>query len=172
MSLAFTAWGTWKAAQVADDQLAQSKEQQVADDRKQAALINFWVEKDTTVIANRSLDPAAVWAAARSKTSPSDSPGFMYWVGMLPPCNRIEIPNEVLDDFFQSPLTDEPFRGPYSIARLDVADAKGRGWTRSVSGQLSASSAAMPAPSKVGDSALLSDPAVRVVDLETCGTPT
>lgn len=60
-SLAISAWGTWKSAQVADDQLAQSRDQQQKALTKQASLVTSWAESNAAVVANRSLDPASVF---------------------------------------------------------------------------------------------------------------
>lgn len=44
VGLGFTAWGTAKSAQVADDQLAQSRDAQQQEEKAQASAVTMWEE--------------------------------------------------------------------------------------------------------------------------------
>ncbi|MCX4564683.1 hypothetical protein OHA02_52350 [Streptomyces phaeochromogenes] len=131
--LAVTAWGTWKSAQVADDQLARSKE-------AQAAMITLWAEGDVLVISNRSADPAVT--AIQIKSKPSNkvrewahlSAGdginrYYAMLGQLPPCTRLELTADVRKKL----LGTDRLR---IIVGLSIADARGSWWHRQMDGEL------------------------------------
>ncbi len=134
-SLAVTAWGTYKAAQVADDQLAQSRANNENGERAQASRISIWGEgKQSTriVLANRSPDPVWAYAYLPSGDTPyipglRDS-GDLLWAGALPPCTRLTVPLSKIglgrQDIRESSLT------------ITFMDANGRAWTRSTWGAL------------------------------------
>ncbi|MGW4759399.1 hypothetical protein [Streptomyces chartreusis] len=92
VSLAITAWGTWKSAAVADDQLTQSSQAQAEAERDQASRIAVWAEGDRIVVANRSLDPAYVTFQV-ALSADLHWPDFVD-VGTVPPCTRVAIPSE------------------------------------------------------------------------------
>lgn len=130
-SLAITAWGTYKAAQVADDQLAQSREDHKNDERAQASRISIWVEGGQLVLANRSLDPAWAYAYLESPVVPPNPElrlgGLPLRTGILPPCTRLNVPVEL----------DEPLQESLG-SRLGITfvDTEGRVWTRRGGGEL------------------------------------
>ncbi|MET8566023.1 hypothetical protein ABZV75_37725 [Streptomyces flaveolus] len=127
-SLAITAWGTYKAAQVADDQLAQSRENNENDERAQASRISMWTEGNQPtriVLANRSLDPA--WASIYFD-DPTLPMGLSQPAGVLPPCSRLDVP--------VAKLYVDPENILGSGLRLAFVDANGRAWTRAAGGGL------------------------------------
>ncbi|MGW4086961.1 hypothetical protein ACWEGS_28415 [Streptomyces sp. NPDC004822] len=105
--LGVTAWGTLVSADVAEDQLAQSKVQKEERDRRQASRINWWEEQterdagDRSVfIANRSLDPAYVWLWVEIQAYQGANRGpfpqqvkFTATWGTVPPCTLLSIPD-------------------------------------------------------------------------------
>ncbi|MDX2986330.1 hypothetical protein [Streptomyces caniscabiei] len=119
-SLAVTAWGTWKSALVADDQLSQSREAKEQsreareeDQRKQVSRITFWPEGDKVIIVNRSYDTANV----SLKYGPDQLP-----IGLIPPCKQLSLDRTKLI----APIPVE----------LVVIDAAGMMWRRHESGQV------------------------------------
>ncbi|MEU6012433.1 hypothetical protein, partial [Streptomyces sp. NPDC047453] len=94
-SLAVTAWGTYKSAQVADDQLAQSRDANEKEAKAQASRISWWIESSDAqdlVFANRSLDPAWIWLYIQTGDQIRTDTGELLQAGELPPCTRISIP--------------------------------------------------------------------------------
>lgn len=114
VSLAVSAWGTWKSAQVADDQLTQSRAQHEAAERAQASLVSFWPEGDKLVIANRSYDSAGVALAYGGIFSPGS-------LALIPPCKQLTVPRTG-----RAALPLELF----------IQDASGAVWERNETGQL------------------------------------
>lgn len=163
--LAVTAWGTLKAAQVADDQLAQSKEQQEDRNRRQVALIAFWGEGDNdsvVVVVNRSLDPASAWlkAAPAGPTDPKGA-GVFYPLGVLPPCQRMEFRYEQIT-----------VAGPaWPVKALVITDAHGNGWERRADGTLRTSES-RPAVSALGQGRPPRFVGAKYTKLEQCGPST
>ncbi|MFJ9416725.1 hypothetical protein ACIRPT_21385 [Streptomyces sp. NPDC101227] len=136
-SLAITAWGTYKAAQVADDQLAQSKEDSEKEERSQAARMTMWGDGKVSVVANRSLDP--VWAAfflndQANRESRSHRVTYIF-VGVVPPCTAVTVPKTVTLSkaaaLSPGPNTDWIFQG------LHFMTADGQAWVRWNDGRLS-----------------------------------
>lgn len=123
LGLAFTAWGTWKSAQVADDQLAQSKDAKEQQARSQVALITLWGEDEGVVVANRSLDPATAWV--RLDINSPNRP-FYVALGSLPPCQRVDIPFGTIQKGAE----------PWPVRALLVTDADGQEWERKADGTL------------------------------------
>ena len=116
--LAISAWGTLKSAQVADDQLSQSRESAQEQLRQQAVRVTMWGTKNAVVIANRSLDP--VTGVARSYFLSSSSDGT--YLGVIPPCSQVSIP------LATSQIAHQP--------ELLFLDADGREWAREPNGRL------------------------------------
>ncbi|MEU7662468.1 hypothetical protein [Streptomyces lincolnensis] len=161
VGLGVTAWGTVKSSQVADDQLDQSREQQLASDRQQVAQVNFWVEGGKTVIANRSLDPVSIYFSTRPVNDPAVSSPFQ-WLSKIPPCKRVLLPDRL--------LTPND-RDPQVLASLLVIDTDGRAWLRDHAGRIDPASADVPiaiAPVYVDR---LSGKDAQATDLDTCGSP-
>ncbi|TFE55608.1 hypothetical protein E3E14_05585 [Streptomyces sp. ICN441] len=161
VGLAVTAWGTLKSAQVADAQLAQSKEQQEDRDRRQIALISFWGEgadDKVVVVVNRSLDPASAWlVAGRLSPANSEDPAAYLSLGVLPPCQR--------SAFRYDPMVG----GTGPVEALLVSDANGKGWVRRVDGTLRGTKS-LPGVSALGRGHV--PPFVEAVEyttLEQCG---
>lgn len=138
-SLAITAWGTYKAAQVADDQLTQSRENDENNERAQASRISIWFEGEQPtriVLANRSLDPAwaSVYLAPQAgPTVPEERIGVLSLlrIGVLPPCTRLNVPFAKLSEKRQQILDSR-------LGRLGLVflDADGRTWARLAGGGL------------------------------------
>ncbi|MEJ8662198.1 hypothetical protein [Streptomyces sp. MS1.AVA.4] len=177
--LAVTAWGTLKSAQVADDQLAQSKERQTQEERKLAARVTSWLEPKATVIANRSLDPAVLylWVLGHHSLKP-DARAVMMLLGTAPPCTRLEVPNSLIADIvrkrtgsevygFQSLIIVEPSgklweRRPGGALREPTTDI----WFRITTGQAARGIGALPGKE------LLTSSSVKSSGLEECGSAT
>ncbi|UIX34219.1 hypothetical protein [Streptomyces sp. GQFP] len=136
-SLAFTAWGTWKSAQVADDQLIQSREARGDEQRRQAALITWWQTDDGSIfIANRSVDAAFGALETEPWYLPAKDRKIRLdggsWTGSylasnlsIPPCTRMEI-----SDSLSGPDADATAR----IRGMMIWDAAGRRWFRTSHG--------------------------------------
>ncbi|RAJ76986.1 hypothetical protein K377_06155 [Streptomyces sp. PsTaAH-137] len=98
-SLAITAWGTYKAALVADDQLTQSKEASIKETRAAASLVNWWRDgDDNATIANRWLDPIWVSMYFHQGKQPTTKrgPDTYVFIGVLPPCTAVQVPYDRL----------------------------------------------------------------------------
>ncbi|MER5473600.1 hypothetical protein [Streptomyces sp. NPDC002685] len=167
VSLAISAWGTWKAAQVSDDQLAQSQAQSLEENRAQASLISFWhTHEGGLVVANRSFDPASALVSGEGARA-------VKWIGVIPPCSRVSMPQDLTDTLFDPWPSGEP----KAATRLNIIDANGFFWQRNDFGYLGRYS--RPTDSwefddldymARGETALLERPEVKVTDLEPCGT--
>ncbi|MGW0703076.1 hypothetical protein ACWD0A_27955 [Streptomyces sp. NPDC002867] len=101
--LAFTGVSTYYATQVAIDQLEQSREDAGAQERRQAAMVSAWSERQKNggisgVLANRSLDPVTAVYVKGTATSPGDMDGrsFLVLIETLPPCSKISLPPNVV----------------------------------------------------------------------------
>ncbi|MGA5089218.1 MULTISPECIES: hypothetical protein [unclassified Streptomyces] len=126
--LGVTAWGTLMSARVAEDQLAQSRVQNEERERQQASRITYWQEPaspSNTVIANRSLDPAAVSIVV---TDFGVKP-YIADLGMVPPCSRVVIPETLLWDAHPKKAND-PFP-TMQVGAILIEDANGKQWYRS-----------------------------------------
>ncbi|MEU9576266.1 hypothetical protein [Streptomyces chilikensis] len=144
--LSVTAWGTYWAAQVAEDQLAQSKEQDEDKQKDQASKVTFWKERmkagdgDTLVIANRSLDPVSyvrVHVTVR------------YWKGedltasvvaagsssALPPCSALRVTSAGLMRSFGKRAVGS---AAVDVNAFEFYDSKGKVWQRTDDGVLRA----------------------------------
>ncbi|MER5719679.1 hypothetical protein [Streptomyces sp. NPDC002132] len=115
VSLAVSAWGTWKSAQVADDQLSQSRTAQDDALRHQISRITYWPEGDKVIVENRSYDTAT----ADMGYGPLEG---SYGLGVLSPCTRYSFPLSKLI--------------PPAMVSLSVVDASGNQWLRLPSGRL------------------------------------
>ncbi|NBE53965.1 hypothetical protein [Streptomyces boluensis] len=143
-SLAITSWGTYKAAQVANDQLTQSREDNKKEEednkkeeRAQASRISMWVEgtePTRIVLANRSLDPA--WAFLHNYSlGPKNIPRNTMGIGVLPPCTRLSMPITKFIPDVQEDLL--PQKGTsHGKVKLAIIDADGRKWLRGPDGSL------------------------------------
>lgn len=138
VSLAITAWGTYKSAQVADDQLAQSKEDAEKDERSQAARLSMWGNIKVSVVANRSLDP--VWAAFflndKQRREKHDNSVTYVFVGVLPPCTAVSVPKAVT---FAQATSFAASPGPHTgwiFQGLHFMDNNGQAWVRWNGGEL------------------------------------
>lgn len=96
VGLAISAWGTVKTAEVANDQLATSREDNAKDHRAQAAHVTGWSEGSIVVMANRSLDPT--WAMLNLQDLSREDPEKVSHVilGTIPPCTAVAIPQQVV----------------------------------------------------------------------------
>lgn len=147
-SLAVSAWGTWKSAQVADDQLAQSREDHQEEGRKLTSHLTMWkTERDdsggvtwTQFVANRNLEPVIVylkiaseelWTQPNGRIAKRPLAG-MVLLGTIPPCTRYEIPYSVLETQV-SPRFRLTF---WSIASLVAAEPSGTLWQRLPGGDI------------------------------------
>jgi hypothetical protein len=138
VSLAITAWGTYKAAQVADDQLAQSREDNEKNERAQASRISIWVEgtqPTRVVLANRSLDPAWAYMYVSTVGDLSMGRSETLGIGVLPPCTRLNMPITKFREDIQQALHPH-IGGHFARNGLAFRDADGRTWLRLTSGTL------------------------------------
>ncbi|WP_437081008.1 hypothetical protein [Streptomyces sp. enrichment culture] len=135
---------------MAEDQLAQSNEQDEDKAKAQASKVTFWLEnhrpvdkgqlganRNRLVIVNRSLDPVTqvgfLYQAYEGKVLDGGVPLFRpvaaggAWMPTLPPCSKITVESTSLSRADGSPVT--------SVALVDVGemtftDAKGKVWHR------------------------------------------
>ncbi len=174
MGLAVTAWGTVKSAQVANDQLAQSKERVAQDSRKVVSRVAAWQRGDTLIIANRNLEATVVYAVM----GPIMRPKVVVWLGVSPPCTQLHMPLKPIEEAARS-AGERQFS--HSFSGLIVTDsASGRMWWRLDDGQLLAlPKDALSPPSQVkrtdlmdpeSRSAFLAGRNVKEDALEQCGT--
>lgn len=114
-SLAVSAWGTFKAAQVADDQLAQSRDNTEAATRRQVSQITMWLQPldghRTYVIANRSLDAASLYLQIDYGPDGHEA-AHLLRVGVAPPCTRMELCVRSAHLAIRTPPRNRPRRGP------------------------------------------------------------
>ncbi|MGW6462589.1 hypothetical protein [Streptomyces rubiginosohelvolus] len=131
-SLAVTGWGTYKSAQVADDQLSQSREQDEAEKRAQAVKVTVWTEPGMIVIANRSLDP--VHAYLHATVGPESASLAILPAGIVPPCRRVDIPMGTAP----KKLFNATIRADMKLTpeRFTFVDAAGTMWERQGWGEL------------------------------------
>ncbi|MFB7749977.1 hypothetical protein ACFC18_10445 [Streptomyces sp. NPDC056121] len=173
-SLAITAWGTYKSAQVADDQLAQSKADNEKDERSQSARIAMWGDTKVSVVANRSLDPA--WAAFflndKQRRENHDNTVTYVYVGVVPPCSAVSIPKAVI--FAKATRFAQPHepRTGWLFQGLHFMVNDGQGWVRWNNGALTKSE--LPHPSKAlqqqkEDGGLMADDRAKLKPLSECG---
>lgn len=126
--LGLTAFGTLLSAEVADDQLAQSKEQRTEESMRQASRITAWREPGATIVANRSLDPADVWLDLEAISDGDES--ATTFLGTVPPCVRVRIPSSVLEAHME---IDEPDNHEAAwVTSLGIIDTYGQIWKRTV----------------------------------------
>lgn len=127
VSLALTAWGTYKAAQVADDQLTQSREHQEAEAQAQASRVTIWKEPSALVLGNRSLDPARAYVGWIGYGK-----GRLLPVGTLPPCTAVEIPRNARTGGLAAKDIPADLKNPAILNAVTLAfeDARGRLWHR------------------------------------------
>ncbi|MFC9680453.1 hypothetical protein [Streptomyces sp. NPDC056948] len=165
VSLAISAWGTYKAAQVADDQLAQSRDQQEIEEAAQASRVGMWAAYANIVIANRSLDPVHAYIETDGRTA-QDKPRYVN-IGIVPPCVEFSIPAEKVT---LAPGGDSD--GPWLKVRgLVFTDARGKWWKRNPNGTLEASAPRPDLPDYLSlKGSLVKDKVVTPKDLELCGT--
>jgi hypothetical protein len=82
-----------KSAQVADDQLAQSRQRAEDESRRLASRVTFWSEKAGFVFANRSPDPTVLFLVL-SDTGRGSAIGSL---GTAPPCTSLHVPGRLMD---------------------------------------------------------------------------
>ncbi|MEU5281688.1 hypothetical protein AB0G87_35370 [Streptomyces asoensis] len=180
VGLAVTAWGTLKSAQVADDQLAQSREQHDEDVRAQASLISFWSEPGKTVVVNGSRTPASAWLRLAPVHAWFDAEkrkrqwgyGFddrTFWLGLLPACKRIEIPSKLLLAVGAAPVFVPEAAGPWYARELTITDASGNGWQRTYDGLLQPLEYPRRLDASEYEDALVDDSISTVTNLDFCG---
>jgi hypothetical protein len=151
-SLSVTAWGTYWSAQVAEDQLAQSKERDEDKRADQASKVTFWKERaqasagDTLVIANRSLDPVSyvrvhVTVRQGKRESAVVEVAAAGSSSMLPPCSAIRVTS---DGLLRS--TGKPVGGVATVEvnAFEFYDSTGNSWHRFNEGVLKAGGSGWP----------------------------
>ncbi|MFF8696239.1 hypothetical protein ACF08W_28910 [Streptomyces sp. NPDC015144] len=171
VSLAITAWGTYKAAQVADDQLSQSREDGDKEKRAQASRVNAWAEGQALVTANRSLDPVVMSVflnSAERRKAHSKMVTYVYF-GVVPPCTSVQIPRSVVYTR-AAELTDPPGTD-WRIRGLHFVTSDGTFWVRwnFGGGRLSETKDAAAAR-REGDYGLIADKRAKLTRLTECGS--
>ncbi|MFF1651323.1 hypothetical protein [Streptomyces sp. NPDC058240] len=169
ISLAVTAWGTYKSAQVADDQLRQSRDEDAKDKQAQASRVNGWVEGREFVAANRSLDPTVMWVfltSAERRASGSNLVTYVY-LGVMPPCTAVRMPQRVVNT--RAADLAKP-RGTGWIPKgLHFTTSDGTRWVRWGDGRLMETSSE-PAHRRPGDVGLINNKQAKVSRLDECGS--
>lgn len=132
ISLIATAISTYYGAAVARDQLDQSQGDAEKADRVQASRVAFWVEADTLVIANRSLDPIHVYgiffdANYGDKNGVQHQATYDLNLDIMPPCTRYTIASTDLNHNKTEHLPKNTQIRPWWIRFLDNNDM---GWAR------------------------------------------
>ncbi|WP_327745149.1 hypothetical protein OHO28_38745 [Streptomyces europaeiscabiei] len=150
VSLAVSAWGTYWAAQVAEDQLAQSKAQDADKRKDQASKVNFWVEGGggvfpgigtRLVITNQSQYPLTLLTVGLRITEQRDertewSSVAKTYTGGVPPCSELRVEVGNLRHTNGKPVGDGP--ALLGVLSLGFVDSKGEFWWRDESGRLDA----------------------------------
>lgn len=139
-SLAVSAWGTYKTAQVADDQLAQSRDSEEAATRHQVSQVTLWPQtiggQRSYVIANRSLDAAYLYLHVEHGPVGSEA-AHLVRLGATPPCTRMELSVRTVHLAVLDPDRERPSTTSFQLRGLIVRDASGKIWNREVTGGLS-----------------------------------
>ncbi|MFD0142813.1 MULTISPECIES: hypothetical protein [unclassified Streptomyces] len=172
LGLGVTAWGTVKAAEIANDQLAQSREQQEEDARKVASSVTFWPERGGLVITNRGLDP--VEATVRLNF-PLNKLYMRLPVGAIPPCSRLDIPNVTISRTSERVIrrTSDAIWEPFVVDALIVQAPSGKPWIREEGKEMER---AKPADLRLGShpphraGEFATNPSVKLTALEDCGS--
>ncbi|CAL9329124.1 hypothetical protein SUDANB96_00037 [Streptomyces sp. enrichment culture] len=150
VSLAVSAWGTYWTAQVAEDQLAQSKEQDADEKKDQASKVVFWVEGGNgifpgigtrLVITNQSPYPLTLLTVGLRITEQRDERTEWSSVarvarGGVPPCSELRVEAGDLRHTNGTPVGDGP--AALGVLSLGFVDSKGEAWWRDESGRLQA----------------------------------
>ncbi|GHB82140.1 hypothetical protein GCM10010306_090860 [Streptomyces umbrinus] len=150
VSLAVSAWGTYWTAQVAEDQLAQSKEQDAEKKKDQASKVIFWVEGGSgifpgigtrLVITNQSQYPLTLLTVGFRITEQRDertewSSVARVATGGVPPCSELRVEADDLLHTNGKPVGDGP--AALGVLSLGFVDSKGEAWWRDESGRLEA----------------------------------
>lgn len=170
-SLAITAWGTYKGAQVADDQLSQSREQNERERRGQAERVTMWLDPTDVVVSNRSWDPVWVSTYFSDKEHRNDGSNkvvYVFW-GVVPPCTATRAP---IDLVYSKASSQAPEATEWRVEGLHFRTAEGQMWTRTRTGLLS--DAPLP-PERVREQtlwdALTTSDQVKHSALPDCRTP-
>ncbi|MFD5856053.1 hypothetical protein [Streptomyces chartreusis] len=149
VGLALSAWGTLKSAQIANDQLAQSRDAKAAEDRAQAERVTRWRESDWFVVANRSNDPVSVYlwfyfgGEAPNFDDLGDKNGVYF---QMPPCQSAKVHIAALDQYLRSGSNAYSFDPDDSgveeagdviwYESMNIVDAHGHMWERLRDGRL------------------------------------
>ncbi|WP_159107691.1 hypothetical protein [Streptomyces ardesiacus] len=174
ISLAITAWGTYKSAQVADDQLKQSREEDENSQQAQASRFTAWVERDKIVIANRNLDPVSGYIFVSYGKKASGRPAVVTYVdlGVVPPCTAVRLPREVV--YARADASSKYTGIARRIAGLHFTTSDGQSWDRwnRKGGELT-STADVPPPQHFGavpdDKGLMDHKEAKISALTQCG---
>ncbi|WP_406717924.1 hypothetical protein OHA53_19850 [Streptomyces althioticus] len=150
VSLAVSAWGTYWTAQVAEDQLAQSQEQDADRKKDQASKVIFWVEGGggifpgigtRLVISNQSQYPLTLLTVGLRVTEQRDEQTEWSSVtkastGGVPPCSELQLEVGDLRHTNGEPVGDGA--AALAVLSLGFVDSKGEAWWRDESGRLEA----------------------------------
>ncbi|WP_159062923.1 hypothetical protein [Streptomyces scabiei] len=144
--IVFTAIATFYSAEVAEDQLQQSKEDAAKETRAQASKVAFYGDTNGMIlygkkysVVNRSADPvtdvtAFLVAHVKSKFPKHilDAPILEMHLGYIPPCSRIVLTSSNLATFNeQGSLEALPGGQSFAVMVLQFTDSDGREWGRS-----------------------------------------
>ncbi|MFB7371960.1 hypothetical protein ACFC0D_19190 [Streptomyces sp. NPDC056222] len=175
LGLGVTAWGTVKAAEIANDQLAQSREQQEEDARKVASSVTFWPERGGLVITNRGLDPVEGTVRLNFPLSAENELYMRLPVGAIPPCSRLDIPEVTISRTSERVIrrTSGAIWEPFVVDALIVQAPSGKPWIREEGKEIER---AKPADLLLGSHPphgareLATNSSVKLTALEDCGS--
>ncbi|WP_143659366.1 hypothetical protein [Streptomyces sp. M1013] len=141
--------GTYWSAQVAEDQLEQSKEQDEDKAKDQASKVTYWLEdhesdnqkqlgasRNRLVIVNRSLDPVKqvgflyrAYEGEMRGSVPIFRPAAAggSWIPTIPPCSKITVESTSLLNEDGSPVSHVAVS---DVSEMAFNDAKGVAWHR------------------------------------------
>jgi hypothetical protein len=156
--LAISAWGTLKSAEVANDQLAQSRDDQTKEERAQAQAVTMWHDwnknrVETVTVSNRSLAPVAValWGVDGLETTRQ----VFTYLGVLPPCTRATFTGHQIDEATIPKVLD------LWVGGLLFRDSAGVEWQRTSGGYLVKTKTRFPTTDLLGAGMMPRIPPVR-----------
>ncbi|ATW46731.1 hypothetical protein [Streptomyces peucetius] len=173
--LIFTGVSTYYATQVAIDQLEQSREDAGAQERRQAAMVSAWSERQKNggisgVLANRSLDPVTAVYVKGTATSPGDNTdgrSFLVLIETLPPCSKISLPPNVVGRTADEFAADARIR----VETVWFRDAQSLKWRRQSDAPLAPSAGPQELPQLSGNTSNSNNFSKRLAEAVAAAKP-
>ncbi|MFI5852548.1 hypothetical protein [Streptomyces parvulus] len=155
---------------MADDQLAQSKEDGEKEQRAAASRVTWWGDGGESItVANRTLDPVLVTMFLQTremKEQKSSWANYIYF-GVVPPCTSVSVPEAAVRDEATRRNSGEDWllRGVHFVL------SDGTSWVRHANNRaLAATEVPLPTglanPEQPGG--LLADPDATTIRMEQC----